>query len=77
MGIDHDPVRYRNEPSGEQSDVETVFIDPVLFFREQVEQQGSQMVVLEDLGNIVVSRAFTAAAAPVRKQDNATGLFGH
>jgi hypothetical protein len=64
----------------QQWNVETVFCSYhvcfFLFLGKQIKQQGSDCGFVEFFGDVLVSGAKSAAAAPMRKQHNPSGASG-
>ena len=75
--------RLRPQPSGDPSeavgqelDVEPVLpgarVNPVLFLRQEVDQEGGEPAVLEAFGDESIARTVSTAPAAVREQDEAS-----
>ena len=71
------PVGRRDQPPGEQLDVEDVRAVPLLLGGEQVDEQRAQPGLVEHLGDVAVAWAVAAAAAAVREDDDCPGSGGH
>jgi hypothetical protein len=75
-----EPVGRVDEPFGEQVDVEAQLcrarIDYFFVQRQQVDQQGSQLRLVQHARHISIAGAVPAAAAAVRKQYDPPGFLG-
>jgi hypothetical protein len=58
-------VHYRNQPVGKEVNVESVFVHAVFWFGQQIYQQGSNVVPVEKICHLPVSRTKAAAAGAV------------
>jgi hypothetical protein len=52
-----------------------VRIDPFLLLGQEIEEQGCEPAVLQDLGNVRIARTQPATAASMGEQDDSTGFL--
>jgi hypothetical protein len=65
-----------DEAAGQEVDVEHVGPVVLLAGGEQVEQQGAEARLVQDVGDVAVAGAVAAAAAAVREHDHPGGVLG-
>jgi hypothetical protein len=56
-------------------DIENIIAIPALVLRKQIKEQGTDIRILQCLGNELVTRAEAAAAAAMHEQDDTDGVF--
>src|SRR6266446_1136061 len=75
-----EPIGDADEPLGEQLDVEAQLcrlqIDHLFLRGQEVDQQGRELCVVEQLRHLAVARAEAAAATAVSEQNNAADALG-
>src|SRR6202022_837439 len=75
-----EPIGDADEPLGEQLDLEAQLcrlqIDHLFLRGQEVDQQGRELYVVEQLRHLAVARAEAAAATAVSEQNNAAGALG-
>ena len=70
LGLARQPVGSASQPAGQEGDVKDLGAVVGLVLFEEVDQKRSQAGFLQDLRDVLVARAQSAAAAAVREHDD-------
>src|SRR2546425_696291 len=75
------PAAQRHQSIRQHADIEAKpsasLIELFFFLRQQIDQQCRETLLVERVGDVAISRAEAAAAAPVREHDEPARLLRH
>jgi hypothetical protein len=71
VGSPADPSRGDDKTRRQQIDIEHVATIPFLLRLQQIQQQGRQSCLLQDRGNVLITRAQATTTAAMRENDDA------